>query len=93
MKFLCILVLLFSSSIYAFVDNVNKIPKKDQKHLSQVDLSASSKIILEQYLEQKEKYNKKDSYELKLICDKESEKKAAKCKLVQYKVLSPPGPR
>lgn len=93
MRFFIFAVLLFASSTFAFVDKVNKIPEKDEKHLSQVDLSASSKIILEQYLEQKEKYNKKDSYELKLICDKESENKEAKCKLVQYKVLSPPGPR
>lgn len=93
MKKLIAILILGPLSTFAFVDNVNKIPEKDRKHLSQVDLSASSKIILEQYLEKKENYNKKDSYELKLICDKSSAKKPAKCKLVELKVLTPPGPR
>lgn len=81
------MVLSSSFSSYGFVKKLDEIPKEDKEMLEQVKIEKGGLVMLEQYLEKKEKYNHKDAYTLKFLCPKTSKGKLADCRIIKYEVL------
>jgi len=82
-----VLLLILSTDTFSFAKKIDEIPAKDRKVLDQVRLEKGGQIMLEQYLNQKEKYNGQDAYQLVFMCARSKKAKIPECKIVKYEVL------